>query len=376
MEDSARPWWLGMPVAVAVVVVLTIAIHASAPSLTPQAGTRSIDAVGAWLGVAAAFALLLRWVHPWLMLVVVLGLVGAYWELGYTGGPALAAGPLAVLSLGLVRPRRELYAAAGLAIGVALVAGWLSDRAMSFGVVSANVALTGGAVLAAEAVRQHLERMRAQAELRRRQQAQSLAEQQLTLARDLHDGLAHALTGIAVQASIVERTAARDPEGAADAAGVIASTSRSALADLNRIVKSLRNPDDLPHAPTRGLEEIAALVGQAEQSGLRITLRRRATDPSVQPADRQLAAYRAVQEALTNATRYAPGATVRVSLDGADGLRLTVTDDGPHGGVPASPGAGHGLLGMRERVEATGGRLDHGPRSPRGFLVEARWEDR
>ncbi|YAL82411.1 sensor histidine kinase [Dermacoccaceae bacterium W4C1] len=373
MNPQTEPWWRTLPAAVVVVVATCALVIASAGQIGAEPGSRAIDTGGILLGVGAAAALLLRWVNPWLMLAGVTLLLGGYWALGYTGGPAQISGPLAVLSLGLVRSRRETFAAAVLTVTVlTTVLAW--DRRLQPEESLAICGLYVGAVVVAELARQYAGRRQAVEESSRRRQAQIVAEQQLGLARDLHDGLAHALTGMTVQASIIERTATVDPAGAAQSAAEIAGAGRAALADLNDIVRSLRSPHDAPTSPERGLSDIPALVDQARGTGLEVALASAApADP--QPAQRESAAYRVVQEALTNAIRHAPGSRVRVEIETArPGLGVIVADTGADGHVPPAPGAGHGLIGMRERVEASGGRLDVGPAGT-GFRVRARWED-
>lgn len=371
--DDRSPWWERFGTAVVVAVLSSLVVVTSASQIPADTGARAIDEAGIAIGVAAAWACLLRWVNPWLMLAVVGGLSTLYWAVSYTGGPALVSAPVALFGFGLVRSRRLLYLAAALMTGAPILARVLSRTPFEVGDVTALVAFIAAAILAAEAARQATGRRRAQTEVARRRHAQVIAEQQLGLARDLHDGLAHALTGIAVQASLIERTATNDPRGAASAARTIAASSRGALAELNRIVKSLRSVSDAPRAPERGLADLRELISQADGSGLRIQLRCKAITEGEQPVERQFAAYRVVQEALTNATRYAAGSNVEVDVDGRDGLRIRVRDHGTTGRSPVVPGSGHGLVGMRERVGATGGSLVYGPARPTGFEVQAQW---
>lgn len=352
-------------------MLIALAVLAHAGRAEPDVGRRAVDELGVAIGIAAAFALLLAWLHPWLMLVVVTGLVAVYWALDYTGGPALLTGPLSVLLFGLMRPRRELYPAAG-GVVVVLAGALAVGPSLRLGEITALLALNAAAAFGADAARQRTERRRAEAEIARRRQEQGVAELQLALARDLHDTVAHALTGITVQATLISRLAPTDPTAATRAAQAIADASRSALGELNQMVRSLREPGPAAYAPSLGLDDVPALISQAERAGLRIRLRRGRGGSQPSPG-RQLAAYRLVQEGLTNATRYAPGSTVVVSLLTDPVLVVRVTDSGGAAHAAPVPGAGHGLLGLAERVEATGGQLRYGPRPDGGFEVEATW---
>lgn len=363
-----------MPAAVLASLIITAGVLGSAGHIPAGAGGREIDGFAIGLGLVGAWSLLLRWVQPYVMAALTCLAVATYAFMDYPGGPAYLSGPLAVLTFGFVRPRRELYAVAAgylvLMSGATVLAGDWDDYSAFVGFIG----WTGAAVLVAELLRVRRERAAAHRETQRRQQQQTLVEQQLGLARDLHDSVAHALTAINVQASIAERTARRDPDAAVTAAAAIRETSRSALVDLTEIVKSLRATDDTPTTPDRGLADVDALVDQARGGGLRVEVERLGARTPVGP-EAGTAAYRLVQEALTNATRYAPGSHVRIGIDQRDGLVVSVRDDGgdPQRADETVQGSGHGLLGMRERVVASGGTLHHGPTQPRGFKVVGRW---
>lgn len=372
MSSLPAPWWQRPPVALLVSVVAAVAIVATAPHIPADSGMRMIDETGVALGVAAAFALLLAWLNPVLMLAAVTALLATYWGMHFTGGPAIICGPLAVLRFGLMRSRRELYVGATATVAVMLLVVPVTGRRAEGGELIAFVALTAAAGFAADAVTQRSRRRAAEAESQRHQQEQGVAEQQLALARELHDGIAHSLTAIAVQASVVERAALVNAELAAEAASEIAATTRTALAELNAILRSLRRPGAAEYTPGRGLGDLDELLAQSERSGHTVRVSRD-EDLAAHSEERSRTAYRVVQEALTNATRYAPGSTVEVELRAVPQLSVRVTDDGPRGDAVAAAGSGYGLVGMRERVESTGGRLRHGRRPGRGYEVEATW---
>jgi len=196
------------------------------------------------------------------------------------------------------------------------------------------------------------------------------------IARELHDVVAHHLSMISLQAEAARlSTPDLHPEGARRLAG-IGDTARSALTEMRRLLGVLR--DDAGATPSLtpqpGLEQLNGLIDEVRTSSrasTRLIVRGHVAplDPGV-----ELTAYRIVQEALTNARRHAPGAAVDVELTyTADALRLRVRDNGP-ATVPgtATPVAGLGLLGMRERAAMVGGALSTGPAPGCGFLVEAR----
>jgi signal transduction histidine kinase len=200
------------------------------------------------------------------------------------------------------------------------------------------------------------------------------------IARELHDVVAHHISMIAVQAENARLATPGMPPAGAQRLSAIGDTARSALTEMRRLLGVLR--EDTPpaevaqRAPQPGLRQLNELLDEARDAsgtGTRLILRGApaALDPGV-----ELAAYRIVQEALTNARRHAPGAAVDVELDYAGPvLRLLIRDNGPGppcsgGGSGTGPG-GHGLLGMRERAVAVGGSLRAGAGAAGGFLVEA-----
>ena len=202
------------------------------------------------------------------------------------------------------------------------------------------------------------------------------------VSRELHDVVAHHISMIAVQAETARLTTAGMPAAGAQRLSAIGDTARAALTEMRRLLGVLREdtPADVAgRQPQPGLQQLHELLDEARDasgSGVRLIVRgHMATlDPGV-----ELAAYRIVQEALTNARRHAEGAAVDVELlYTADALRLRVRDNGP-GPPPASPSpstatppsGGHGLLGMRERAAAVGGELRTGSAHGGGFVVEA-----
>lgn len=199
---------------------------------------------------------------------------------------------------------------------------------------------------------------------------QAILEERTRMARKLHDVVAHAMSVIVVQAGAAQLVADDEAE-VRRSLETIRLTGAEALGEMRRFVTVLRDQDETAlRVPQPGLAAVTQLVDDARDSGLPVTLEVHGTPRSL-PAGIDLAAYRIVQEALTNVRRHAMGASsIEVSVDHAeDGLHLQVRDDGDS--VAGTTGSGQGLIGMRERVELYGGSLRAGPADPRGFLVEA-----
>jgi signal transduction histidine kinase len=216
-------------------------------------------------------------------------------------------------------------------------------------------------------------RLAEQAELRRQDLArQAVLEERSRIARELHDVVAHHMSMIAIQAEAAPLKIADLPPAAEETLAAIRGAAREALAETRRVVGLLRDGDELPErVPQPGLDRLDELLEAGQQSGLTV-------EPMVVGVPRPLAvgvdlsAYRIVQEALSNAARYAPGSRVRVEVRyGGERLRVSVTDDGCDPPPVAQAGGGHGLVGMRERVAMLGGTLSVGPQDVGGFAVVA-----
>jgi signal transduction histidine kinase len=231
---------------------------------------------------------------------------------------------------------------------------------------AAHVALVAIPVLAAEALRNRrayvqvlLERLEA-AEREREEEASRRAEQErLRIARDLHDVVAHTLTTINVQAGVAARLLDRDPVHARDALGTIETASHEALDELRAILGVLREPGNgsAPLEPAPDLAALGALIEQARATGLHVSFEVGGEQPKRVPDAVQVAAFRILQESLTNARRHAPGTEADVVLAyGPDRLRLAVENDVGYANANGSH-QGVGILGMHERAAALGGSL-------------------
>jgi signal transduction histidine kinase len=223
------------------------------------------------------------------------------------------------------------------------------------------------AAAAGEALRQ-AERRADEAERTREETARHRAdEERLHIARELHDSLTHQISVIKVQAEVAVHLARKRGEEVPEALLAIREAGREAAGELRATLEALR--DDAEHPP-RGLDSVPDLVRQARTTGLDANLTVEGKRPDI-PAAVDRAAYRIVQESLTNITRHAAAASASIRIGyRQDTLVIQVDDDGKAvPGTGAAPGVG--LIGMRERVTALGGRLRAAPRGEGGFTVEA-----
>lgn len=191
------------------------------------------------------------------------------------------------------------------------------------------------------------------------------------IARDLHDIVAHHVSAIAVQAETARLTTKDLPDEGRKHFEAIGQTARDALDEMRRLLGVFREDADggPERAPQPGLAQLGELIDTARAAGTTVRLTMSGETRALPPGI-DLCAYRIVQEALTNARRHAPGATVDVEVEyGPDALRLRVRDDGP--GPGDSPPEGHGLLGMDERATIAGGTLSVGQADGGGFQVDA-----
>jgi signal transduction histidine kinase len=224
---------------------------------------------------------------------------------------------------------------------------------------------------AVQAIRERAER----AERTREEEARRrVAEERLRIARDLHDVVAHHIALVNVQAGVAAHVMDKRPDQAKEALAHVREASRSALNELRATVGLLRQSGD-PEAPTEpapGLDRLDELVGTFRSAGLHVEVARADQDTAL-PAAVDLAAYRVIQEALTNVQKHAgteAKAEVSVVRVGPH-IEITVLDDGAGQDDDPEHGGGHGLLGMRERVTALRGTLTTGPRYGGGFRVHA-----
>ena len=323
------------------------------------------------------------WPLP-VLAVVLAGSIGAM-AIG-TGKDPSAVVAFVLYTVALRYPRRTsvpvlagallLTAAGTVAGGAALERHQVS--AVAARIVASTVVMAAGWVIGAavRAQRAYAAGLREQAERRAQAQVEQarreVTEERLRIARELHDVVAHGLSLIAMQAGVGNYVASAQPDEAARALASIEATSRTALREMRRLVGVLRDGDSAGPGlePAPGLADLGHLVTSTADAGVLVHLEVRGTRGSVPPGV-DLAAFRIVQEALTNVVRHAQTTASRVTVTyEQDAIALEITDDGR--GTAGPVRLGHGLAGMRERAGLYGGEFHAGPRPGRGFLVAAR----
>jgi signal transduction histidine kinase len=212
-----------------------------------------------------------------------------------------------------------------------------------------------------------LEQLAVQLEREREERARAaVAEERTRIARELHDEIAHAMSVIAVQADAAEGALGRDPALVERPLLAIRETARDALSDMRRVLGALRSGEQAQLAPEPGLARLGSLLEQTRASGLEVDLRIEG-EPVPLPPPLDLAAYRVVQEGLTNVRKHAAARRVEVVVRyDRDAVGVEVSDDGD--GAGAGGGTGRGLAGIRERVALLGGEFAAAPRST-GFAL-------
>jgi len=349
-----------LPLLTAAVVSIGVAVRA-------DSSTRPASLA---LAIAAAGSLVLRRRAPIVTLSVSGGLVIALFAVDHSAGPiAVIAPAIALYSIALWRGGVPLVAAlvataAAVMVVDIFLSGHHTDRLRLQ--TAAHVALIALPVLAAEALRNRrayirvlLERLELAERTREEEAARRAEQERLRIARELHDVAAHTLTTINVQAGVAAHLLDRDADHAREALATIEAASHEALDELRMILGVLREPDGrAPREPAPGLAAFGSLVEQARSTGLQVSLEVEGEQPARVPDAVQLAAFRILQESLTNARRHAPGAAANVNLSfGPDRLQLAIENDAGAGRANGS-NRGVGILGMRERAAALGGTLD------------------
>jgi len=380
---TARRWSQAHPRLVdAGLVAATIAL-ATGALLQSQRGESGAPAVVLGLVVVSASSLLCRREHP-LLAWAGATLAGVPAVLLSAEGPiglALAT-TLALFAVGL-RTRLSTTVLAALVSGVAysLAVGtardyWVSEHGDVEGLQ--QLAWGGAAAAIGVSVRNHrravdaAEQRALQAEQTREEEAERrVTDERLRIARDLHDVVAHHISVVSVQAGVARHLLDTRPDQARAALGLVRDASKSVLTELSAVLGLLRTSDegDAPREPAPGLAQVDALIASVRAAGLDLTSTVAGQVAELRPIS-DLTAYRVVQEALTNALRYGAG-TAQLTLEHRpEELRITVRN--PLGAAGrAADRSGHGLIGMRERVEALSGRLSAGPDTDASFTVSA-----
>ncbi|MFD7133265.1 sensor histidine kinase [Streptomyces sp. NPDC059894] len=270
--------------------------------------------------------------------------------------------------------RRLTASVAALAALGTQIGGAVHFRAGASSAVAASVFLTLMTVTAWTVGRSVRERRRHAAALRARAAEQAVTAERLRIARELHDMVAHSIGVIAIQAGAGRRVIDTQPSEARNALAAIEDSSRDTLAGLRRMLGALRRADPgdgTPPFPAPVLADLDGLVERAGGADVRVDVEWRGARRAL-PTEIELAAYRIVQEAITNVVRHSGAGACRVTVGyQEDDLLLEITDEG--GGPAVLPGtAGYGLTGMRERAALLHGEFTAGPLPEGGFRVAAR----
>ncbi|MEU6703666.1 sensor histidine kinase [Streptomyces wuyuanensis] len=343
-----------------------------------QPDRESLDALGRLLLLSGPAVLLVRRRHPVAALYAVVVVTLVYLGAGYPYGPVFLTVAVAVFSAVVAGHRRPAWGAVGLLwAGHLLIAHRLyaylpppGDRAAAWGQELVGAAWIAAVLAAAEAVRVRREQWAREDAERQAAEKRRADEERLRIARELHDVLAHSISVINVQAGVGLALLDSDPEQARTALTTIKAASKEALGEVRQVLDTLRAPGEAPRTPAPGLGRLPELVEQAAGAGLRVEVVTEGKETALVPGA-DLAAFRIVQEALTNVVRHSGSRTARVEVAYAPGrLALTVDDEGPATGGDHG-GSGRGLVGMRERAAALGGTIEAGPRADGGFRVHA-----
>ncbi|HTU31036.1 MAG TPA: histidine kinase [Solirubrobacteraceae bacterium] len=327
------------------------------------------------------FALALAWRGRLPVLVVALVSVGLGLEAALGVPPNEPVVPLltvviAVFSVSVSQPlRRSLIGAAvilpGIAVGVFHISG---DAEVKLGNFAFAAIILGGVWVAGRLVRlrtREASRLAREGERLEAERLVAVSEERARIARELHDVIAHSVSVMVIQAEAAQEVLKQAPHLVVAPLGAIQETGRQAMVEMSRLVGLLREDgQELGLAPQPGLSELHTLRCEVGRAGLPVSLRIEG-EPRQIPIGVDLAAYRILQEALTNTIKHAGPAHAEVTIRyGPDSLELEVIDDGS--GTGNGHVGGHGLVGMRERVSVFGGELDAGARPERGYAVRAR----
>ncbi len=374
-HSERSPWLVDLPVAV--LLFALVAVPLSGPVVE---GAVPAGPVAYLLAAAAAapYAVHRRWPLPALAVSSVALVL--YSAGHYAGYPGFATFGL-VFGLALHGERRQSmlgYAGSLVALSTALA---LQPRELAdtsswvTSLLTLTVAWLAGENLRGRrarwaALEERARRLEVEREVRARQ---AVDEERMRIARELHDVVAHSMSVVAVQAGVAHHVIDSRPELAKQTLSTIETTSRAALVEMRRMLGVLRQADDPDGTltPAPGLDEIGALCAGFADAGLEVALRLDGAELDV-PSGAQLSAYRIVQESLTNALKHGgPQARVTVAAS-PDLVEVEVVDAGsPHPSSGSVPGAGQGLVGMRERVALFGGVLEAAATPDGGFRVHA-----
>lgn len=350
---------------------------AAADTLNNDANTpHALAVVDQLLGALSCAAVWLRRRWP-------LGLAIAMIPVGMLSNTAGGAGVVILFTLAVHRPFRYVAWIGGIALAQVPLLFWLRPDpdlpyagAVAFTEMATLTVIAWGLFVRSKrqlmlSLRDRARRAETEAQLRA-EQAQRLARE--AIAREMHDVLAHRISLVALHAGALEVRPDLPVEQVRESAALLRTTAHQALEELRGAIGVLRGKADeeAPSVPQPTLHDIPRLVEQTRQAGAKIDFDMDVTGETSAALGRD--AYRIVQEALTNAAKHAPGApaTVRVTGGPGEGVSVSVRNARPVPvGAAAVPGAGSGLIGLRERVDLAGGTLRHGPDERGEFVVSA-----
>ncbi|MEV7203054.1 sensor histidine kinase [Streptomyces griseoluteus] len=362
--------------------VVLFVLSVVAASVIPHEHRFSVHPSAAAVAAVGCFALLWRHRHPFGVLVTAVACGVVFDVLGVRESPLVTSPVIvSVYTVAARTDRRTTWivasASATLLVGAAMLfapGSWLDPDNAALLAWTALPAAVGDGVRSRRAYVAAVEERAEHAERTREQEArQRVAAERVRIARELHDVVAHHIALINAQAGVAVHLVERRPEQLVTALEGIRDTSRSALEELRVTVGLLRQSDDpdAPRDPMPGLAQVPELVASFERVGLSVRHVRRGMAEPLAPAV-DLAAYRIVQEALTNVRKHVGADHARLYLHyRPQWLTITVEDDGRAGPHEPHLGTGHGLIGMRERAASVGGKLEAAARPDGGFTVTA-----
>lgn len=352
-----------------------VGTHFAAEDQVEKLGRDPPDPVAIVFLIAGPLALAWRRRRPVAVLVFVLAITLTYLALGYAYGPIFFSLVIAIYTAVVEGHRRAAWlAAAGLLGGHFALESLLGRGSpLTFRDAIAVISWMLVVLVVSEVARVRRERRVDAARTLEEETRRRASEERLRIARELHDVIAHNISLINVQAGVALHLIDEQPEQAQTALAAIKEASRDVLREVRSTLGVLRQVDEqAPRVPSPSLRRLEDLVASATAAGLQVDTRTTGV-PRPLPAAVDSAAFRIVQEALTNVSRHAGSAAATVSMDyGQNDLTVAIEDDGK--GAPSADGVkgGHGILGMRERASALGGELDAGPRPGGGWRVRAR----
>lgn len=372
--DQVPLWVLDLLLGVAVTLVIALVITAD------QGGRQEPDLLAYAFAAGFGGLMLARRHFPVLVLILTMLLLFVYYALGYpaiglavpvsaalySGAEAGRLGAAIIVSLLLIGVSTYFRILDGQPLAFLLGYELISAATM----MAAAIAL-GDSMRARRALRAEQEQTaRLIAQEHAYLAAQRVQAERVRMARDLHDTVGHSITVIALHAAVAQEAMGQNEAEARQALVHIRHATSATMRELRATVKVLRNPSEQADRALTTLANLATLVNQAQASGLQVTLT--GADALGQlPATVETAAYRIVQEALTNVIRHAQATHVAITIDQAGPLlRVQISDNGMAQPVPVTPGSG--IVGMTERARLLGGTLTAAPQPGGGFAVTAR----